>query len=42
MATSAKIAVEFVDPERQPKVAQSYSITRSDTAVFESGAQTFA
>ena len=37
---SAKIAVEFVDPERQPKVAQSYGITRSDTAVFESGAQT--
>jgi ABC-type uncharacterized transport system involved in gliding motility auxiliary subunit len=29
-----------VDPERQPKVAQSYGITRSDTAVFESGAQT--
>jgi ABC-type uncharacterized transport system involved in gliding motility auxiliary subunit len=37
---SAKIAVEFVDPERQPKVAQSYGITRSDTAVFESGPQT--
>lgn len=37
---SPKIAVEFVDPERQPKVAQSYGITRSDTAVFESGAQT--
>ena len=37
---SAKIAVEFVDPERQPKLAQSYGITRSDTAVFESGAQT--
>jgi ABC-type uncharacterized transport system involved in gliding motility auxiliary subunit len=37
---SGKIAVEFVDPERQPKVAQSYGITRSDTAVFESGAQT--
>jgi ABC-type uncharacterized transport system involved in gliding motility auxiliary subunit len=37
---SAKIAVEFVDPERQPKIAQSYGITRSDTAVFESGAQT--
>ena len=37
---SAKIAVEFVDPERQPKVAQTYGITRSDTAVFESGAQT--
>ena len=37
---SAKIAVEFVDPERHPKVAQSYGITRSDTAVFESGTQT--
>ena len=37
---SAKISVEFVDPERQPKVAQSYGITRSDTAVFESGIQT--
>jgi ABC-type uncharacterized transport system involved in gliding motility auxiliary subunit len=37
---SAKIAVEFVDPERQPKLAQSYGITRTDTAVFESGAQT--
>jgi ABC-type uncharacterized transport system involved in gliding motility auxiliary subunit len=37
---SAKIAVEFVYPERQPKVAQSYGITRSDTAVFESGTQT--
>ncbi len=37
---SPKIVVEFVDPERQPKVAQSYGITRSDTAVFESGAQT--
>ena len=37
---SSKIAVEFVDPERQPKIAQSYGITRSDTAIFESGAQT--
>lgn len=37
---SAKIAVEFVDPERQPKVAQTYGITRSDTAIFESGTQT--
>ncbi|HKY70641.1 MAG TPA: GldG family protein [Nitrospira sp.] len=36
---SAKIAVEFVDPERQPKVAQTYGITRSDTAIFESGTQ---
>ncbi len=37
---SPKINVEFVDPERQPKIAQSYGISRSDTAVFESGGQT--
>jgi gliding motility-associatede transport system auxiliary component len=37
---NAKITVEFVDPERQPKVAQSLGITRSDTAIFESGTQT--
>jgi len=37
---SPKISVEFVDPERQPKVAQSYGITRTDTAIFESGSQT--
>jgi ABC-type uncharacterized transport system involved in gliding motility auxiliary subunit len=37
---SSKIAVEFIDPERQPKVAQTYGITRTDTAIFESGAQT--
>lgn len=37
---SPKITVEFVDPERQPKIAQSYGISRSDTAVFESGNQT--
>jgi len=35
-----KISVEFVDPERQPRVAQNYGITRSDTAIFESGGQT--
>ena len=33
---SSKISVEFVDPERQPKIAQNYGITRTDTAVFES------
>ena len=33
---SPKISVEFVDPERQPKIAQNYGITRTDTAVFES------
>ncbi|BCA56699.1 conserved membrane protein of unknown function [Nitrospira sp. KM1] len=37
---SSKIAVEFIDPERQPKLAQAYGITRSDTAIFESGTQT--
>ena len=37
---SPKITVEFVDPERHPKIAQSYGISRSDTAVFESGNQT--
>ena len=35
-----KITVDFVDPERHPKVAQSYGITRTDTAIFESGNQT--
>ena len=33
---SSKISVEFVDPERQPKIALNYGITRTDTAVFES------
>lgn len=37
---SSKIAVEFIDPERQPKAAQTYGITRTDTAIFESGTQT--
>ena len=37
---SSNITVEFVDPERQPKMAQTYGITRTDTAVFESGTQT--
>ena len=37
---SSKIVVEFVDPERQPKVAQTYGVTRTDTAIFESGTQT--
>ena len=36
---SQKISVEFVDPERQPKIAQQYGITRTDTAVFESAGQ---
>ena len=37
---SSKITVEFVDPERQPKVAQTYGVTRTDTAIFESATQT--
>ena len=34
-----KLSVQFVDPERQPKIAQNYGITRTDTAIFESGPQ---
>lgn len=37
---STKLTVEFIDPEKQPKVAQTYGIFRSDTAVFESNGQT--
>jgi ABC-type uncharacterized transport system involved in gliding motility auxiliary subunit len=37
---SLKISVEFVDPERQPKIAQNYGISRTDTAVFESAGHT--
>lgn len=37
---SSRLTVEFVDPERHPKVAQTYGITRTDTAIFESGDQT--
>lgn len=37
---SPKISVEFVDPERQPKIAQSYGISRTDTAIFESAGHT--
>jgi len=36
---SPLVAVEFVDPERQPDVAKEYQITQIDTAVFESGEQ---
>ncbi len=38
--TSPKMTVEFVDPERQPKIAQNYGINRTDTAVFESAGHT--
>ncbi len=37
---STKLTVEFVDPEKQPKLAQSYGIFRTDTAIFESNGQT--
>lgn len=37
---STKLTVEFIDPEKQPKVAQSYGIFRTDTAIFESNGQT--
>ena len=37
---SPKMTVEFVDPERQPKIAQNYGINRTDTAVFESAGHT--
>ena len=36
---SDKLRVEFVDPERQPGVARQYGISRTDTAVLESGTQ---
>jgi len=34
-----KLTVEFVDPEKKPGIARQYGITRSDTAVLESGKQ---
>ncbi|MHC9062206.1 GldG family protein [Nitrospira sp. CMX1] len=37
---STKLSVEFIDPEKQPKVAQTYGIFRTDTAIFESNGQT--
>jgi ABC-type uncharacterized transport system involved in gliding motility auxiliary subunit len=37
---TTKLTVEFVDPERHPKVAQNYGIFRTDTAIFESNGQT--
>ena len=36
---TAKLTVEFVDPEKKPGVARQYGITRPDTAVLESGKQ---
>ncbi|HMS83410.1 MAG TPA: Gldg family protein [Nitrospira sp.] len=37
---STKLNVEFIDPEKQPKLAQTYGIFRTDTAIFESNGQT--
>jgi ABC-type uncharacterized transport system involved in gliding motility auxiliary subunit len=37
---STKLTVEFVDPEKQPKIAQNYGIFKTDTAIFESNGQT--
>ncbi len=37
---STKLTIELIDPEKQPKLAQSYGIFRTDTAIFESGGQT--
>ncbi len=37
---STKLTVEFIDPEKQPKMAQNYGIFRTDTAIFESDGQT--
>jgi ABC-type uncharacterized transport system involved in gliding motility auxiliary subunit len=36
---SNRLTVHFIDPERQPRVAQNYGINRTDTAVFESAEQ---
>lgn len=36
---SPRLAVEYVDPERQPAQARRYGVTRTDTAVLESGAR---
>jgi len=38
-AHTARLTVEFVDPEKKPGVARQYGITRPDTAVLESGKQ---
>ncbi len=38
-ARTAKLTVEFVDPEKKPGVARQYALTRPDTAVLESGRQ---
>jgi ABC-type uncharacterized transport system involved in gliding motility auxiliary subunit len=37
---STNLTVEFIDPEKQPKLAQHYGIFKTDTAIFESNGQT--
>lgn len=37
---STKLRVEFIDPEKQPKLAQNYGIFKTDAAIFESNGQT--
>ena len=37
---SDKLRIEYVDPERRPGLARQHGVTRSDTAVLESGGQT--
>ena len=36
---TAKLMVEFVDPDKKPGVARRYGLTRPDTVVLESGKQ---
>lgn len=37
---SDKLRVDYVDPERRPGLARQHGITRTDTAILESGGQT--
>jgi ABC-type uncharacterized transport system involved in gliding motility auxiliary subunit len=37
---SDKLRIEYVDPERKPGLARQLGVTRTDTAVVESGGQT--
>jgi len=39
LAHTAKLTVEFVDPEKKPGIARQYGLTRPDTAILESGPQ---
>lgn len=37
---SDKLRVDYVDPERRPGLARQHGVTRTDTAILESGGQT--